>query len=102
MSSKHLKHPFTKLENGQVKRPATQVIYRHLFSFRRALQPACQRRGCRFIDDSLDLPAGLLSRQLGGLTLRIIEISRHGNDRSVHRLTQRLFRLDPKCFQDQC
>ena len=98
---KHLKHAFTKLKNRQIKCAAAQIVHRHLIPLRRALKTTRQGRGRGFINNPLHLPTGLFPRQLGGLTLGVIEISRHSNDSTIHRFAQSRLRLSPKFLEDQ-
>ena len=51
-----------------------------------------QGRSRWFINDSFDIETGQLARILGGLTLRVVEIGRHSDDRLGDLFTKIVFR----------
>ena len=67
--------------DGHVKSATTQVKNRDFavafFSFVQAVSQCCSGR---FVDDAFDIESGNATRVFGGLTLCVIEISRHRNN----------------------
>ena len=91
-SGAHLTDPFPHIENGDVKGPAAKVEDQDgliLLLFQTVSQ-SC-RRG--LVDDPEHLEPGDVAGILGGLTLRIIEIGGHRNDRFIDLFTEILGRV---------
>ena len=85
VGGQHFKLLFTvhigDLDDGDVKRAAAQVIDRDLaVAFFLLVQTKGQ--GCcgGLVDDAFDVEAGNAAGVFGGLTLRVIEVSRHRDD----------------------
>ena len=71
---------FSDVDDGDVERTAAQVIHRDLAVAFLFVQAECQRGRSRLIDDALDFQTGDATGVLGCLALRVVEISRHGDD----------------------
>ena len=70
------------LDDGHVKRAATQVIHRNLaVAFFVLVQAECQCRSGRLVDDALDIQTGDAARVFGRLALRVVEVGRYGDHR---------------------
>ena len=54
------------------------------------------------VDYALNVETGNLARVFGRLTLRIVEVGRHGNNRFRHRLAQKVFRRLLHLHQHLC
>ena len=80
-----LDHALAHLENRNVEGAAAEVVDRDGLVLL-LVQPVGERRGRRFVDDSQHLQTGTLAGILGGLTLSIIEIRRHRDDRPLDGL----------------
>ena len=80
------------LDDGHVKRAATQVIHRNLaVAFFVLVQAESQRGSGRLVDDAFDIQAGDAARVFGGLALRVVEIRRHGDHRVGDFFAQVIF-----------
>ena len=78
-----------QVDDGHVERAATQVIDDDLAVFVAALVHAeGQGRGGGLVDDALDFQTGDLAGVLGGLTLAVVEVGRHGDDGLGHFLAE--------------
>ncbi|EAQ07482.1 putative NAD-specific glutamate dehydrogenase encoded in antisense gene pair with dnaKJ [Yoonia vestfoldensis SKA53] len=77
-------------QNGHVESTAAKVIDRDGFAFF-LVQTVSQRRGCRFVDDAQHFQPGNFTGVLGGLTLGVVEIGRHGDDGLRHFFAQIAF-----------
>ena len=83
----HFDDAFADLEDRDVERAAAEVVDGDQLFFL-LVEPVGQRRRGRLVDDAHHLEAGDLARLLRGLTLRVVEVRRHGDDRLRHRLTE--------------
>ena len=83
----HFKHAIADFEHGDIKCAAAQIINGNglpvIF-----VQAISQRSGGRFIDDTQNFKTGNFAGIFGCLTLRIVEIGRHGNHRLGHAFAQ--------------
>ena len=84
----HFKNPVTQFQDGNIESTATQVEYRNLLVGLRFIQTVSQSGRRRFVDDTFYRQARDFARFLGSLTLRVAEVSRHGDDRFGHRRSQ--------------
>mmetsp|Transcript_31302 Transcript_31302/g.52859 ORF Transcript_31302/g.52859 Transcript_31302/m.52859 type:complete len:154 (+) Transcript_31302:2277-2738(+) len=75
----HLENTIPNLKDADIKGTATQIKDKDC-GFVLFVQPVCQRRGRRFVDNTQHLQAGNSASILGGLTLRVVEVGRHGDD----------------------
>jgi len=73
------KHAVAQFQNRDIKCSAAQIEYGDLFVLL-FIQTVGQRGSGRLIDDTHDIESGNLAGIFGRLTLRIIEVSRNGND----------------------
>ena len=89
-----LEEPLVHLEDGNIKGTPTEIKDGHLLAGLLTLEPVGQRGSGRLVDNSLDLQAGNLTRILGGLALRVVEIGGHRDDCLLNLLTQVAF----SCF----
>ena len=80
-------HALPDLEDGDVERAAAQVVDGDRLILL-LVHPIGQRGSRRLVDDAQYLEPGDLPGVLGGLTLTVVEIRRHGDDRLVHLLPQ--------------
>ena len=71
---------FGDFDDGHVEGTATQVIHGNLAVTALLVHAVSQRCGSRFVDDALDVKAGNTAGIFGCLALRIVEISRYGDD----------------------
>ena len=81
-----------QLQDGNIERTASQVVHGYLHVLVGLVQTVSQRGGRRLVDDTAYLQTGDFARLLGGLTLRVGEVGRYGDDRLVHRGTEVIFR----------
>ena len=82
-----IEDPLGNPQHRNVKGAAPQVEYQHPFD-RAAIKAVGQGRSCGFVEDSLHTDPGEPPRIAGGLTLGVVEVGRHGDHRSLHRLAQ--------------
>ena len=84
------KDAIPEFEDGNVKRAAAKVVHRDFFI---ALFVQAVREGGRggFVDDARDLEARDFARVFGGLPLRVIKISGHGDDGFCDRFAEVVF-----------
>ena len=87
----HLEHAVADLENRNVERAAAEVIDRD-HALLLLVEAVGQRRRGRLVDDAQHFEAGDLAGVLGGLTLRVVEVGRNGDDRLIDLLPEIGFR----------
>ena len=75
----HFHHAVAHFENRNVERAAAEVVDRDGLVLL-AIEAVGQRGRGRLIDDAHHFQAGDLAGVLGGLALRVVEISRNGDD----------------------
>ena len=95
----HFKHAVADLHEADIERAAAQVVNEDLVGVA-LVEAVGQRRGGRLVDDALDLEAGDAARVLGGLTLGIGEVRRHGDDGLVDLLAEVAFGVRLELLQD--
>ncbi|EAU48101.1 putative NAD-specific glutamate dehydrogenase encoded in antisense gene pair with dnaKJ [Salipiger bermudensis HTCC2601] len=86
----HLEQAIVDLEDGDVEGAAAEVIHGDglgLF----LVETIGQRGRGRLVDDAQDFETGNLAGVLGGLTLGVVEIGRHGDDRLGHLFAEIAF-----------
>ena len=76
------------LDDGDVEGAAAQVIHGDLAIPFLLVHAEGQGRGGGFVDDALHFQAGDAAGVLGGLALRVVEVSGHGDDGLGHFLAQ--------------
>ena len=89
-SGQHLKHAHAQAQDGNIKGAAAQVV-NGVDAFGRVVQAISNGSGCGLIDQAQDVQAGELRRVFGGLALRVVKISRHGDDRAIHIVVKAVF-----------
>ena len=86
----HFEQAVVDLKNGHVECTAAKVIDRDglriLF-----VEAVGQRGGCRLVDDAQHFETGDLAGIFGGLTLGVVEVGRHGDNRLRDFLAQIAF-----------
>ena len=87
MSGLDLHNAFANLQDGDIERAAAQVEDQDGFVLL-LVQAVGQCRSRGFVDDAHDLEAGDLSGILGSLSLAVVEVGRHGDDRLRDRSAQ--------------
>ena len=87
VGAEHLEDVVADIEDRNIERSAAEVEDRNLLVLF-LLQPVRQCRGGGLIDYPLDLKPGDFAGVLGRLTLRVVEVSRDGDDRAGDRLAQ--------------
>ena len=93
-------HAFADFQNRDIESSATEVVHRNGLVLA-LVEPVGQRRRRRLIDDALHFEAGNLTGIFGGLSLRVIEIRRHSDDRFGHLLAEVVLRRLLQLLQDQ-
>jgi len=88
----NLEDAVSELQNRYVEGSAAKVVYRDLLVCLLLVQSIGKRRGRRLVYNALDMESGNLPGVLGGLPLRVIEISRHGDDRLGDRFAEEVLR----------
>ena len=76
------------LQQRDVERAATEVEDQDGLFLLALVQAVGQRRRGRLVDDAQHVEAGDLAGLLGGLTLGVVEVRRHGDDRVGDVLTE--------------
>ena len=84
----NLEDTVAQLQDGDIERTATEVVYGNLHILALLVQTVGKRCGRRLVDDSANLQTGNLARLLRGLTLRVGEVGRHGDNRLGYLLAQ--------------
>ena len=95
----HLDDAVVDLQNGHIKCAAAQIVDHDLLGLL-LIHAVGQSGGGGLVDDTLDLQAGDLAGVLGGLTLRIGEVGRHGDDRLGDRAAQIGLRIGFQLLQN--
>ena len=98
---KHPKQPGIEFKNGDVKRPAAQVVHGDLRAVAQPVQSVGERGGGGLVDDALHLQTGQLPGSFRRLTLRVVEVRGHGDDCPRHRHAQRPLGIRPELAQHQ-
>ena len=80
-------HALADFEDGDVERAAAEIVHGDGFILL-LVETVGQRGGGRFVDDAHDFQAGDLAGILGGLALRVVEVSRDGDDRLGNLLAE--------------
>ncbi|KAL0540936.1 hypothetical protein IC582_020961 [Cucumis melo] len=83
----HLENSFLDCEERDIKCSSTQIENQNILLanagrlFVESISNGCS---CRLVDDTHNIKTGDDSGVLGGLTLRVIEVSRNGDDGVLH------------------
>ena len=94
-----VERPLADLEDRDVERPATKVVYGdHLLV--RLVQPVGERGGRRLVDDAKNVQPRDLSGGLRRLPLRVVEVCGHSYDRLGHLVAQVCFRIGLQLLQN--
>ena len=89
----HLEHAVAELQHGHVEGAAAQVEDEDLLVMVDLVEAVSQSRSRRLVDDAQDLQTGDLTGVLGGLTLSVVKVSRHGDDSLGDGLAHLLLRI---------
>ena len=87
------------IQNTDVEGASAQIVDHDLTGLP-FVKPVGKGGGGRFVNDSQDIQPGNEPRVLGGLTLGIREIGRHGNDRVGDGFPDIVFRVRLELLQD--
>src|SRR5467141_1995055 len=90
-----------ELQDGNIKCAAAEIVDGHATTLF-FMQAVGERRSRRLVDKTKDFKAGNLACVFGGLTLRIVEICRHGDDRAVDGFTEERFCPVFQFAQNKC
>ena len=77
-------------KNRHIKRAAAQVVNR-VNAFAAVVQAVSNRSGGGLVDQTQHIQAGHLRRIFGGLSLRVVKVGGHGDDRAVYVIVERVF-----------
>ena len=92
VGGQHLEHAVTELEDRDIEGTAAEVVHGHFHVLFLLVQAVCQSGSRGLVDDTLDVQTGDTAGFLGGLTLRVGEVSRNSDNRFCHFLTEVFFR----------
>src|SRR6267378_3026257 len=90
-----------EFQDGNIKRAAAEIVDGHATTLF-FMQAVGERRGGRLIDEPENLEAGDFAGIFCGLALRVVEIGRHGDDRTIHGFTEERFRPVSQFAQNEC
>ena len=99
VGSQHFEHAISDLQNGHIEGAATQIVNQNLLAAF-LVKAISQRRGGRLVDDTQNFQTGDTTGVLGGLTLAVAEIGRHGDDGLRNGFAQIGFRVALQLLQD--
>ena len=88
----HLEDTVAQLEDGDIEGTAAEVKHGHLGVGFLLVQTVSQSGCGRLVDDTFHVQTRNLAGLLGGLTLRVAEVSRHRDDGFRHLLTEVVLR----------
>src|ERR1700674_231286 len=80
-----------ELEYGNIKRAAAKIVDGHAAALL-FVQAVGERSGSRFVDEPQNFQAGDFAGVLRSLALRVVEISRHGDNGTIDCLAEKSFR----------
>lgn len=86
----HIDDTFGDGQHGDIERAATKVEDENILLVLLLVDTSSHCSSCRLVDDAEDVQAGNPSSILGSLLLSCIEVSRDGDDRFLHFLTNSL------------
>ena len=95
----HLDDAFAHFEHRNIKRAATKVVDGDGLVLA-LVEPVGQRGRSRFVDDSLHFKSCDSPGIFGSLPLRVVKVSRHGDDRLGDFLAEIVFRRLLQLLQD--
>ena len=81
---------FGDFNDGNIEGAAAQIVHRNGVVALGLVHTVGQRRRRRLVDDAPHIQTGDLAGVFGGLTLGVVEIGRHGDDRLADRLAEEL------------
>src|ERR1700676_1636748 len=85
------KNALVEFQNRNVKSSTAEIVNTDARTTRQPIQTVSQCGGGRFIDHSFDHESSQLRGPLGGLTLKIVEVSRNGNKSWINRISEPKF-----------
>src|SRR5579864_8732540 len=80
-----------EFEHGNVEGAAAEIVNGHVAALF-FMQAVSQGRRRWLVDQPQNLESREFARVLGGLALRVVEVSGHGDDRTTHALAKMSFR----------
>ena len=84
----HFKHATAEFENRDIESTTTEVEHGDFHILVGLIDTVSQGCSRRLVDDALHVQTGNLSSLFRGLTLRVAEVSRHGDDGVGHFLSE--------------
>ena len=96
-----LGHAVAHLNDGHIEGAAAQVVDHDLLVLF-LINAVCQRSGSGLVDDTADVQACDGAGVLGGLTLAVVEVGRHGDDGLGDGLAQVSLGISLQLLQDHC
>ena len=96
----HLEDAVPDLQDRDVERAAAQVVDGD-HAFLPPLEPVREARRGRLVDDAQHVQAGDAARVLRRLTLGVVEVGGHGDDRLLHRPAEVLLGPRAELAQDE-
>ena len=87
----YFEYAISQFKNRYIERTATEVEYGDFHIFICFVETVGQSCGSRFVDNTAHIQAGDFARFFGCLTLRVVEVSRYGNNGFVDLLSQIVF-----------
>ena len=87
VGAQHFEDAVADVQDADVEGAAAQVVHQDLLVLF-LVQAVGQRSGRRLVDDAQHFQAGDAAGVLGGLTLAVVEVRGHGDDRLGHFLAQ--------------
>merc|ERR1719231_1182873 len=88
IGGKHLEDAIVNREESDIEGSASQIEDKDVGLSAGFVHSIGNGSSCRLVDDALDLKASNLTGILGGLTLGVIEVSRHSDDSMLDLLTK--------------
>ena len=79
VGGQHFKYAVADIQDGYIEGAAAQVVHQDLLGAF-LVKAVSQGSSCRLVDDTLDVQTGNAACVLGGLTLAVVEVGRHGDD----------------------
>ena len=99
IGGKHFEHSIADFEHRDVEGTTAKVIDGDFF-VGLFIESVGERRGSRLVDDAEHFESGDFTGCLGGIALRVVEISRHGDHRLLDRFTEFRFRIGFQFAED--
>ena len=98
-SRQDFKHAVVHFQNRNIKRAAAEIVNGDLLGFRLP-ETVCQRRRSGLVDNPFDVQARNPARILGRLSLGVIKVGGHGDNRICHGFSEKIFGRGLQTLQD--